>query len=45
MNINRKLAAMPAGILCALLATSAPAQAADSFIDSFKQGKAGLSLR
>jgi hypothetical protein len=45
MNINRKLAAMPAGILCALLATSAPAQAADSFIDSFKQGKAGLSFR
>jgi hypothetical protein len=46
MNINRTLAAVPAGVLCALIVSfAAPAQAADSFVDSFKLGKGGLSFR
>ncbi len=46
MNTKRKLAAIPAGILCALIAShAAPIQAADSFVDAFKQGKGGLKFR
>jgi hypothetical protein len=46
MNTKRKLAAIPAGILCALIAShTAPIQAADSFVDAFKQGKGGLKFR
>jgi len=46
MNTKGKLAVIPAGILCALITSfPAPAQAADSFIDVFKEGKAGLAFR
>ena len=31
--------------ICALIATSVPAQAADSFAGAFKEGKAGLAFR
>jgi hypothetical protein len=46
MNSKGKLPMIPAGILCALISSfPAPAQAADSFIDIFKEGKAGLAFR
>jgi hypothetical protein len=46
MNVKCTLAVLPAGVLCAVIATFAvPAQAADSFLDAFKQGKAGLAFR
>jgi hypothetical protein len=46
MNLKRKLAALPAGILCVLIASFAgPAKAADTFTEMFTQGKAGVSFR
>jgi hypothetical protein len=46
MNSRSKLAAMPTGILCVLIASiAAPAQAADSFTDAFTLGKGGLAFR
>jgi len=46
MSTKCKLPLVSAGILCALIASSvAPAQAADSFVDAFKQGKGGLAFR
>ena len=45
MNTKRKLAAIPAAVLFAMIATSPPLQAADSFTDAFKEGKAGLAFR
>ena len=46
MTMKRKLAAVPAGVLSVLIASVAsPAQAADNFVDAFKQGKAGIAFR
>jgi hypothetical protein len=45
MNTKRKLAAIPAAVLFAMIATSPPLQAADSFTVAFKEGKAGLAFR
>jgi len=46
MKVKWRLAAMPAGMLSLVIATTAvPAQAADSFVDAFKQGKGGLAFR
>ena len=46
MSIKRKLAALPAGILCAQIALIAgQAQAADTFTEAFTKGKAGVSFR
>jgi len=46
MSIKRKLAAVPAGILCAQIALIAgQAQAADTFTEAFTEGKAGISFR
>jgi hypothetical protein len=46
MNTKRKLAALPAGILTVLIASSSgELQAADTFKEMFTQGKGGLALR
>jgi len=46
MNTRRKLATVPAGLLSILItATTVPAQAADSFVEAFKLGKAGVAFR
>ena len=46
MNMKRKLAALPAGMLSVLIASIAgPVQAADTFAEMFTQGKAGVSFR
>jgi hypothetical protein len=46
MNIKSRLAAVPAAVFVVLFTSvSMPAKAADSVVDSFKQGKAGVAFR